>query len=580
MYLRYTTVRKNGKVHKYWRLVRSVRLGRKVRQQTVAQLGELDAEGRVSARELAKSFAGVDRQRRLFEEDAVAAPAHVDVGNLRLDRNRRFGDVWVAWKVWQALGLDEWLAERMPRGREDVPWDVMAAVLVIARFCAPSSELQIAEDWYRRTALDDLLGLPEEKVNDDRLYRALDRLLPYKDELEQHLCGRLGTLFKLDYDLLLYDVTSTYFEGQANSNELAARGYSRDHRPDCKQVCIGLVVTREGYPLGYEIFPGNKHDSSTVREIVQRMEKRYGSAGRIWVMDRGMVSDANLSWLQVRKSRYIVGTPKCQLKRFDPQLLSGKWSQVREGLDVQLVAAESGLETFILCRSLDRVSKERAMRERFEARMEKGLSRIQAACEKRCYQVGVIERRIGRLLAKNSRATGLYEIKVTTGENGQAQLAWSKKSDHAEVLRRREGCYVLRSNVNEWSAEELWRAYIQLTEAEAAFRIQKDDLRLRPVWHQKTERVQAHILVCFLAYVLRKTLEGWSKRAGLGSSVPTLLEEFARIDSTDVTVPTTDGRTLKIRCVVRPDQAQSILLDRLGLELPHRLRPFRGIGQM
>ena len=245
MYLRYTTVRKNGKVYKYWRLVRSVCLGSKVRQQTVAQLGELDAEGRVSARELAKSFAGVDRQRRLFEEDTISAPVHVNVSNLRLERNRRFGDVWMAWKLWQALGLDEWLAVRMPRGRAAVPWDVMAAVLVIARFCAPSRELQIAEDWYRRTALDDLLGLPEEKVNDDRLYRALDRLLPYKDEL-------------------------------------AARGYLRDHRPDCKQVCIGLVVTREGYPLGYEIFPGNKHDSSTLQEIVKRMEQRYGSAERIW----------------------------------------------------------------------------------------------------------------------------------------------------------------------------------------------------------------------------------------------------------------------------------------------------------
>lgn len=580
MYLRYTTIRKNGKVHKYWRLVRSVRRGSKVRQETVAQLGELDAEGRVAARELAQSFGGVDRQRRLFEEEPDAALVQVDVGKLRLERNRRFGDVWVAWKVWQALGLDEWLAKRMPRGREDIPWDVMAAVLVIARLCEPSSELQIAEDWYRRTSLDDLLGLPEEKVNDDRLYRALDRLLPHKNELEQHIRDRLGSLFKLDYDLLLYDVTSTYFEGQATANELAARGHSRDHRSDCKQVCIGLVVTREGYPLGYEIFPGNKHDSTTVKEIVERMEQRYGSADRIWVLDRGMVSDANLSWLQARKSRYIVGTPKSRLKNFDAQLLTGKWSQVREGLEVQLVAAESGQETFILCRSQDRVAKERAMRERFEARMEKGLSAIQAACEKRSYQVGMIERRIGRLLAKNSRATGLYEVKVTAGDKGQARLTWSKKSNQAETAKSREGCYVLRSNVNEWSAEELWRAYIQLTEAEAAFRIQKDELQLRPVWHQKTDRVKAHILICFLAYVLRKTLEGWSKRAGLGSSVTTLMEEFARIDSTDVALPTCDGRTLKIRCVVRPDQAQATLLDRLGLELPQRLRPLRGMGQM
>jgi transposase len=580
MYLRHTTIRKNGKTHRYWRLVRSVRVGRKVRQETVAQLGELDDEGRIAARHVAESLIGVERQPGLFDDDLPAEPIHVNVRGLQLERNRRFGDVWLALKLWQALGLGVWLAEQMPPGREDIPWDVMAAVLVIARLCEPSSELHIAEDWFRRTALDDLLGLPVEKVNDDRLYRALDWLLQHKDALENFLQQRLGTLFKLEYDLLLYDVTSTYFEGQAATNTLAARGHSRDHRPDCKQVCIGLVVTREGYPLGYEIFPGNKHDSKTLQEIVARMEERYGSAGRIWAVDRGMVSDANLTWLKERGSRYIVGTPKSQLQQFAGRLVSGEWSQVRDGLEVQTVPGESGAETFILCRSADRAAKEHAMRERFEQRIEAGLKAIAAACEKRRSDVGVIERRVGRLLGKNSRAAGLYDVRVTRGEKDRAQFSWSKRADRAAAAQQREGCYVLRSNVSDWTAEELWTAYMQLTEAEAAFRIQKDHLKLRPVWHQKTERVQAHILVCFLAYVLRKTLEGWSKRAGLGSSVTTILEEFARIDSTDVTLPTTDGRTLRLRCVVRPDQAQSILLARLGLDLPHRLRPPRGISQM
>jgi len=580
MYLRYATVRKKGKTHKYWRLVRSVRTGRRVRQETVAHLGELDVEGQVAARHLAQSFVGVSRQSDLFEDNAPTEPIRVQLQHLQLERNRRFGDVWLALQLWQALGLDVWLAERMPPGHEDIPWNEMAAVLVLARLCEPSSELHIAEDWFRRTALGDLLGLPVEKVNDDRLYRALDRLLPHKDDLEKFLQQRLGTLFKLEYDLLLYDVTSTYFEGQANANTLAARGHSRDHRPDCKQVCIGLVVTREGYPLGYEIFPGNKHDSKTLQEIVARMEERYGSVGRIWAVDRGMVSDANLKWLKERGSRYIVGTPKSQLKQFEAKLLSGEWSQVRDGLEVQTVAGESGVETFILCRSADRAAKERAMRERFEQRIETGLQAIAAACEKRRSDVGVVERRVGRLLGKNSRASGLYDVQVTRGEKDCAQFSWSKRADRATAAQQREGCYILRSNVNDWTAEELWTAYMQLTEAEAAFRIQKDNLKLRPVWHQKTERVQAHILVCFLAYVLRKTLEGWSKRAGLGSSVTTILEEFARIDSTDVTLPTTDGRTLRIRCVVRPDHAQAILLDRLGLDLPRRLRLPKGLSQM
>jgi transposase len=580
MYLRHSTVTKNGKTHTYWRLVRSVRVGTKVRQETVAQLGELDAEGRIAARHLADSIVGLERQPGLFDEDLPTEPVTVVPSRLRLERGRRFGDVWLAWKLWQALGLDTWLEKRLPRGREDVPWSLMAAVLVIARLCEPSSELHIAEDWFRRTALDDLLGLPEAKVNDDRLYRALDRLLPHKDALETHLKERLGTLFRLEYDLLLYDVTSTYFEGQATGNTLAARGYSRDHRSDCKQVCIGLVVSREGFPLGYEVFAGNRRDSTTLQEVVKRMEERYGRAGRIWAVDRGMIDATNLQWLKQRGSRYIVGTPKGELKRFEQELLKGSWHEIREGLEVRTVPDEAGLETFILCRSADRAAKERAMRERFEQRIEKGLQAIVRRCEQKRCDLGVIERRIGRLLGKNTRAARLYSVQVGRNESGRVVVTWSRKQSALESAKRREGCYLLRSNVSDWTAEDLWKAYVQLTEAEAAFRIQKDELRLRPVWHQTAERVRAHILVCFLAYVLRKTLEGWSQRAGLGRSLPTLLEEFARIQSTDVVLPTSDGRTVRLRCVVRPDKAQTILLHHLGLELPQRLRIPKGVADL
>src|SRR5436190_9066821 len=345
MSLRHSTITKNGKTHTYWRLVRAVRIGRKVRQVTVAQLGELDAQGRIAARHLADSLVGLERQPGLFDEERPTEPVTVIPSRLRLERGRRFGDVWLAWKLWQALGLDTWLETRLPRGREDVPWSVMAAVLVIARLCEPSSELHIAEDWYRRTALEDLLGLPAETVNEQRLYRALDQLLPHKEAIERHLKARLGELFALEYDLLLYDVTSTYFEGLALRNALAARGYSRDHRPDCKQVCIALVVTRGGIALGYELFAGNRTDVTTVEEIVEAMEARYGRAERIWVMDRGMTSAENVAWLQRTGRRYLIGTPKSELRQWARELAAATdWTAVRDGVEAKLCAGPDGVE--------------------------------------------------------------------------------------------------------------------------------------------------------------------------------------------------------------------------------------------
>jgi transposase len=580
MYLRHTTVRKNGKTHTYWRLVRSIRTGTKVRQETVAQLGELDAQGRVRAQALAESIVGVERQPGLFEQEIPQEPVRVVLKELRLERGRRFGDIWLAWRLWQAVGFDRLLDELLPRGREEVSWATMAAVLVIARLCEPSSELHIAEDWFRRTALGDLLGVAEEKVNDDRLYRALDQVLPHKALLEAHLKERLGSLFGLTYDLLLYDITSTYFEGQAAANPLARRGYSRDHRPDCKQVLIGLVVSREGFPLGYETFASNRNDGTTVQEVVTSLEGRYGRDNRIWVLDRGMVSTRTLTWLRGRGSHYLVGTPKSQLKQFADQVRAGLWEAVRPGLEVQRCPSADGAEVFILCRSADRAAKEQAMRERFVQRIEAGLAKAQAACARRRLDPGVVERRVGRLLGQNSRAAGLFTVTVGRGEGGRATLSWSRKDPAEAWATSSQGCYVLRSNVADWTAADLWQAYRQLTEAEAAFRVQKSDLRLRPIWHQKAERVQAHLLVCFLAYVLRKTLEGWCRKAGLGSSVGTVLEECARIQSTDVVVPTADGRTVRLRCVVRPDPAQAMLLAHLGLSLPQRLRLPRGIGPM
>jgi transposase len=585
MYLRHTTVRKNGKPHTYWRLVRSVRKGGKVVQETVATLGELDAEGRAKARALAESLGARRRGPSLFEPESLPSePVPVRVDKVRMERPRAFGGVWLGLQLWRALRFDAFLEQRMERGREDVPWPTMAAVLVLARLCEPSSELHIAQDWYRGTALDDLLGVAPEKVNDDRLYRALDQVLPLKAEMEKHLRARIGELFGASYELLLYDMTSTYFEGKAEGNKLAARGHSSDQRPDCKQVTIALVVTREGLPLGYEVFAGNTVGVTTVEEIVTTMEGRYGKADRIWVMDRGMVSEDNLGFLRAEGRRYLVGTLKSDLRRFAKQLADERdWKQVRDGLAVKLVASPDGKETFVLCRSEDRREKEKAMHERFAARIDAALASLARRVEgaKSPLDRGQIERQIGRLFQRNSRAAGRYDVRLIErpAHPSGVELVVKVRQDWSDWAELSEGAYVLRTNVAQWTPEELWRTYIQLADAEAAFRVHKSDLSIRPIWHQNAERVQAHILVCFLAYVLWKALEQWQSRAGLGNSPRTILTELARIQSQDVVLPLADGREMRLRCVVRPDRAQALLLQRLGLDLPTRLRP-REVARM
>jgi transposase len=588
VYLRHTVVRKKGTVRTYWRLVRSVRRGGKVVQETVAQLGELNGEGRARARLLARQITGRGDQRELFEEGPGSEQTvAVRLDQVRVERSRAFGNVWLAWTVWRALQLEELCAELLPQGREAISWAQMAAVLVIARLCEPSSELHIAEDWYRTTALEDLLGIPAERIDDHRLYRTLDRLVLHKEAIEQHLRKRLGELFALDYDLLLYDVTSTYFEGMAARNGLAARGYSRDHRPDCKQVCIALVVTRGGMPLGYEIFAGNRTDVTTVEEIVETMEARYGLANRIWVMDRGMTSAENVAWLRRTGRRYVIGTPKSELHKWAREIAERKdWKAVRDGVEAKLCVGPDGVETFVLCRSVERREKEKAMHERFAERIEKSLQTLGKRIEhaRRPLDRGKLERQIGRLLERNTRAAARYAIDLVQDATRPAGLAlkWSTRAEWDEWAHYSEGCYVLRTNVTDWDAQTLWRTYVQLTEAEAAFRIHKSELSIRPIWHQREDRVRAHILVCFLAYVLWKTLEQWQSRAGLGNSPRTILDELGRIQSTDVVLPLAEDptRKLRTRCVVRPDKAQALLLDRLGLRLPERLRSPSTIAEM
>ena len=580
MYLRHTARHKDGKDHVYWQLVRSVRRNGKVRQETVAHLGELDAAGRAKAQALARQITGRGDQRELFEAAPPAAQSTaVRLDQLRLERDRSFGAVWLGWVLWQALGLDRVCAELLPRSREGTRWADLAAVLVIARLCEPSSELHIAEDWFRRTALEDIVGISCHALYDEQLYRALDKLLPHKEALEEHLTHRLGELFQLEYDLLLYDLTSTYFEGEAAHNELAQRGYSRDHRPDCKQVNIAVIVSREGMPLGHEVFAGNVSDVKTLKEIVEAVERRYGKATRIWVMDRGLSSKKNVAWLEHEERRYVVAMPRSEWKRWRAQLEEPSgWQALREDVEAKQCVLEEGKLQVVLCRSAPRRVKEQAMHQRFAARIEAGLQKLERRLThaKKPLARAAIDRQLGRLLQRNSRAAARYQIELVDDATLPAtvRLQWSIRADWERAAELSEGCYVLRTNVADFTAAQTWQTYIQLTQAEAAFRIHKSELSIRPVWHHKARRVRSHILVCFLAYVLWKTLEQWQSKAGLGNSPRTLLEEFERIRSTDVVLPLAQdpARELRLRCVVRPDKAQAILLQRLGLRLPERIR--------
>lgn len=582
MYLRHTTRRKDGKTHVYWQLVRSVRRGGKIVQETVAQLGELDGQGRARAKELARSICGqasASFQGELFEQAKPSEAVAVKLDAVRLERSRSFGAVWLGWLLWRALKLDELLSELLPRARESVSWAEVVAILVTARLCEPSSELHVAERWYRTTALEDLLGVSSEQIYDERLYRALDRVLPHKEAIEKHLVQRLGELFELDYDLLLYDVTSTYFEGVADP-AIAERGHSRDHRPDCVQINIALVVTREGMPLGYEIFSGGTTDVTTVKQIVECMENRFGKVNRVWVMDRGMVSAKNIAWLNTTKRRYVIGAARTELKRFSKELSDKTaWRQIRQDIEVKICHGPDGSETFLLCRSARRMEKEQAMHERFSKRIEEGLQSLARRIEKskKLLDRGELERQIGRLLERNSRVAGRYAIVIGEDKAGGAgvKLQWGKRSKWDDWAKLSEGTYILRSNIHDWTDEELWKTYIQLSEAEAAFRIHKSDLCIRPIGHHKQERIKAHILICFLAYALWKTLQNWQSRAGLGDSPRTILTELSRIHSADIVLPLADGskQELRLRCVVRPEREQQLLLQRLGLTLPQRLRP-------
>jgi transposase len=375
----------------------------------------------------------------------------------------------------------------------------------------------------------------------------------------------------LAFEFLLYDVTSTYFEGLAEGNTLAARGYSRDHRPDCKQVCIGLVVTPEGLPIGYEVFAGNRNDVTTLEEMVGLMEDKYGQARRVWVMDRGIASEENLQWLRRRGALYLVGTPKKQLKKYEAALLDeSDWTAIQAGLEVKMVETPEGTERFILCRSADRAAKERAMLQRQVDRLREQLDKIDASLRRKPKaKIGPIERRIGRWMGRYPAAAAVFTVELEYDNQQQAcALAVQEHTDRYQWACRAHGAYILRTNYVEGDESDLWKWYIQLTQAEAAFRTSKTDLNLRPVFHQIAERVQAHVLVCFLSLAMWRVLEMWMSAKGLGSCARQLLLELDELRSMDVVLPTKEAGEIRLRVVAKPEKPLAQLLIRLGIELP------------
>jgi transposase len=579
MYLRRSTKRRGGAEYESWLLVESVRTARGPRQRVVASIGKLpglDRGERVGWEEIGRLLSGrPEPTPELFTAPAeLPSWATVDIKGVRVERLRSFGDVYLGLLLWNKLGLGEFCREHLPAGREEIPWSIMAALLVLARFCAPSSELAIAETWYGKTALDDLLGIPEDKVNDDRLYRALDALLPHKEALCRHLQRRYGELFGATFDFLFYDITSTYFEGMATGNPQARRGYSRDGRPDCSQVCIGLVATREGLPVAFEIFDGNRSDVTTTQDMVRIMESRYGKANRVWVMDRGMVSERNLAFMRASGARYLVGTPKSMLRRFEQHLLGKDWEEVRPGVDVKLCRLPDGTEdTFLLCRSAGRKEKENAILNRFVTSLEAKLTDL--ARHARSGKGGdkqKSERRIGRLLERHSRAAALFTVTVTDvgqGKENRIRIDITKDEERYQWALATGGSYLLRTNWAEGRPAEVWNTYIRLTEVEDCFRSTKHDLGLRPIFHHTQDRTHAHILVCFLALTLWRTLQQWMNASGLGSAPRHLLGELRDVKSLDVLLPTRKT-TIRLRTVATPPKELKVLLQRMKILLPNK----------
>lgn len=577
MFLKCRERRKDGKTHRSWSIVESRRYaGNKVAHRHVLYLGEInDVQRNAWERTIAviDERGGEPRQMVLFPADRTIPAGEVDtlqvrLRELRLEHPRQWGACWLANQLWRALHLDDFFGSRMAVSREGTDWEKVLRILVIYRLLSPGSEWRLHRHWFSTTALADLLDVDARAVQDDTLYRCHDLLLPLKEELFGHLRQRWSDLFGVRYEVLLYDLTSTYFECDVPADEMDPRrfGYSRDRRGDCVQVVVALVVTPEGLPLAYEMLPGNTADKTTLRGMLATIRRRYGAAERIWVMDRGIPTEDVLTELRAAESgvRYLVGTPKSRLTRYEAALAEQPWQDVRPQLRVKLLPQEG--ELYVLAESQARASKERGIRRRrLKAYWKRlgDLQRQQPGRDALLKKIGAAQERAGRI------ATSLVTVDVAP----DGALTYQLNRDSLRAVRGREGRYLLRTNLTADDPELIWRCYMQLCFVEEAFRTLKGDLGLRPIFHQRPDRIEAHLFVAFLAYCLSITLRQQLRGAAPGLMPRVVFEKLAAIQMLNVCVPTVDGRELVLVRHTEPDADVALLLERLNLKLPPQAPP-------
>lgn len=577
MFLKCNRRTKDGKTHHYWSVVENRRLSDgRVAQRQVLYLGEInDSQREVWRKTIEVLDEGSRRQVALFPEASMPADDADVVGirlsELQLKHPRQWGACWLSSILWQQLQLDEFWRVRLPPSREGTPWLLVLQTLVAYRLIDPGSEWRLHRHWFDASAMADVLAADFALAQKNTLYRCLDKLTLHKDELFKFLCARWGELFGAKFDVLLYDLTSTYFESDTPREEGDKRqyGYSRDKRGDCRQVVIALIVTPEGFPLSYEVLAGNTADSTTLSEFLKHIEARYGQANRIWVMDRGIPTEESLAQMRAMGASYLVGTPKGRLTKLEQAFMSQPWERVREGIEVKRVA--QGEDSYVLAQSGKRIDKERAMRRqrlrRYIARL-KALQTQTLTRDQLLMKVGAAKQRAGR-------PADLIQLQLPSKDEALTAQTLRFTLDRAKLrkVRRREGRYLLRTNLAGHDPDQLWRFYIQLTEVEQAFKELKHDLAVRPIYHYTEPRIEAHIFVAFLAYCLQVTLKAQLKRLASGLAPREVIDKFKTMQMVDVHVPTTDGRELVLSRYTQPEPEHRMLLDLLRLELPQQPPP-------
>lgn len=578
MFLRSYIRRKNGKLHEYFSVVENRRVaGGKRVQRTVLYLGEISDSQEDAWRKTLQVFdedAGKTFTKSLFVDDGEIANHAIDsikvkLSQMQLCRPRSFGDCWLGCELWRSLGLEEFWPKRLGVSHSGIPWSKVLTLLVVNRLIRPGSEFYIHRQWFDQTAMDELLHTDYRIAAKDRLYRCLDRILRHKEDLCKHLKSRWEDMFGIEFDVLLYDLTSTYFEGLCEQNPKARFGYSRDKRSDCRQVVVALIVTPEGFPLGYDVLPGNTLDKTTLRFFLDKIETMYGKARRVWVMDRGIPTEETLSFMRDNALHYLVGTPRSMLNRLEEKLLDLDWKHANDNVVVKLLSDDN--ELYVLAKSKDRRAKERAIRKHKLHKYLEGLEKLRKNCRSRdrlLERLGALKQQAG----KSSKCVDLT-IPVQGSRVAPEDFCYTLNRDTYKKMILRDGMYLLRTNLTETEPDVIWRRYVLLTQVEAAFKSLKSDLAIRPVYHQLEHRVDAHIFVAFLAYCLMVTLRQKLSFHAPGLTARDALEKLGTIMMIDVRIPTADGRMLEMRRYSQPEIEHRIILDKLKMDLPAQPPP-------